>query len=79
MTLLNDGMNVQSITVSDAYDPANHNVDEVKQEVESGRVSASDALSAEEAGKNRVTLVEWLTEQTEPAGAGAGDTTSEEN
>ena len=42
------------------FDPAAHTVDEVKAYVEAYPDYAPDILEAEQDGKNRVTLVEWL-------------------
>jgi hypothetical protein len=44
------------------FDPAEHTIDEVKAFVADWPDSRADVLEAEEAGKNRVTLVEWLSE-----------------
>lgn len=44
-------------------DPAAGTVDEVKARVESGDVSADDVLAAEERGKRRSTLLDWLRER----------------
>lgn len=42
------------------FDPAEHTVDEVKAFVTEYPTMASAILEAEQAGKARVTLVEWL-------------------
>lgn len=42
------------------YDPGDHLVDDVKAYVTEHPDQRDEVLAAEEAGKNRVTLVEWL-------------------
>jgi hypothetical protein len=42
------------------FDPADHTIDEVKAFVTDWPDSRDDVLEAEEGGKNRVTLVDWL-------------------
>lgn len=44
---------------------ADTNVDEIKEKVESGEWSAEAVWEAEEAGKKRSTLTEWLEEKIE--------------
>lgn len=46
----------------ETFDPADHTVDDVKAWVEANPDYAADVLEAEEGGKNRVTLVDWLGE-----------------
>jgi len=46
----------------DEFDPGAHTVDEVKAYVEANPDYAVDISEAEAAGKNRVTLIEWLDE-----------------
>jgi len=50
------------VEASDDFDPGEHTVDEVKAWVEANPDYATDVSEAEAAGKNRVTLVEWLDE-----------------
>lgn len=61
------------------YDPGEYKIAEVKDYVETHPDEVDDVLAAEKAGKNRVTLVEWLTDHTEPAGDGAEETIEGEN
>lgn len=42
------------------FDPSAHTVEEVKQYVIDYPDDLADVIAAEKAGKNRVTLVEWL-------------------
>jgi len=51
--------------VSETYDPGEHTVEEVKTYVEEHPDEAEDVLAAEQDGKARVTLVEWLEQQGE--------------
>jgi hypothetical protein len=44
----------------DFFDPGNFTVQEVEDYVNANPDQAIDVLDAEEAGKNRVTLVAWL-------------------
>ena len=44
-----------------AYDPADHTVAEVEEYVNANPDQAQAVLDAEIAGKNRSTLVDWLT------------------
>lgn len=44
------------------YDPADHTVDDVKAWVEANPDYVTEVLEAEEGGKNRVTLVDWLSD-----------------
>ena len=44
------------------FDPADHTIDEVKEYVEVYPDSAQAMLDAESDGKDRVTLVSWLTD-----------------
>jgi hypothetical protein len=46
----------------ETFDPADHTVDEVKAWVEANPDYVTEVLEAEEGGKNRVTLVDWLNE-----------------
>jgi hypothetical protein len=46
----------------ETFDPADHTIDDVKAWVEANPDYAPDVLEAEEGGKNRVTLVDWLTD-----------------
>jgi outer membrane protein TolC len=46
-----------------AEDPARGTIDEVKDRVEAGEVSVDDVLRAEEEGKARKGLLEWLRER----------------
>ena len=50
----------QSVEGDEDFDPSQHSVDEVKAYVEANPDFAADISEAEAAGKNRVTLVEWL-------------------
>jgi len=50
------------VETSEDFDPGEHTVDEVKAWVEANPDYATDVSEAEAAGKNRVTLVEWLDE-----------------
>ena len=43
------------------YEPGDHTVDEVKVYVEANPDQADAVYDAEQAGKNRVTLLDWLT------------------
>lgn len=45
------------------YDPAEHTIAEVREYVEAYPHQRDAVLDAEQSGKNRVTLVEWLAEQ----------------
>jgi hypothetical protein len=47
------------------FDPGEHTIAEVRQYVEDYPSLWGDVLAAERAGKNRVTLVEWLAEEQE--------------
>jgi hypothetical protein len=47
-------------TASANYNSGDHTVDEVVSDVDSGKVSAQDALNSEKAGQNRSTLVSQL-------------------
>jgi len=49
--------------MSDSYDPSEHTVDEVKEYVTDNPGQAGEVLAAEQAGKNRTTLTDWLDEQ----------------
>lgn len=53
---------VEPEEVTDGFDPGEHTVDEVKDYVDANPDEAQDVLDAELDGKNRVTLVEWLTD-----------------
>jgi exonuclease VII small subunit len=46
--------------MSETYDPGEHTVDEVKEYVGDNPEQTDEVLAAEQAGKNRSTLVEWL-------------------
>ena len=69
----------------DVYDPAHYTVAEIEEFVTASAEDypdfAADVLAAEQAGKNRVTLVEWLTEfvadNTETSGNRAGKNNKE--
>jgi len=50
--------------VSEAYDPGEHTVEEVKTYIEEHRDEVADVLAAEQDGKARVTLVEWLEQES---------------
>lgn len=45
------------------FDPAAHTVDEVKAYADEHPEEIEELLEAEEAGKNRITLVDWLSQQ----------------
>jgi len=45
------------------YDPGDHTVDEVKTYVGDHPDQAGEVTKAEKAGKQRATLLEWLTSQ----------------
>ena len=47
------------------YDPADHNIDDVKKHVTENPDSRAAVLALEQAGQDRVTLVEWLTKTDE--------------
>ena len=49
--------------MSDTYDPGEHTVEEVKEYVGEHPDETQDILSAEQGGKARVTLVDWLESQ----------------
>lgn len=44
----------------DTFDPSEHTIDEVKDYVDAHPDEVDAVLNAEQAGKGRVTLVEWL-------------------
>lgn len=47
-------------TETDGFDVSQATVDEVIAAVKDGRIAAEDALEAEQAGKQRVSLLSWL-------------------
>lgn len=49
--------------MSEVYDPSEHTVDEVKSYVEEHPDECEAVLDAEQEGKDRITLVEWLEAQ----------------
>lgn len=51
---------VASESGSMAYDPADHTVDEVKAYADSHPADAPGLLTAERAGRSRVTLIDYL-------------------
>ena len=56
------GGGTQAATASSSgFDPGEHTVDEVKAHVDANPDQAQAVLDAELAGKNRTTLVDWLT------------------
>jgi hypothetical protein len=50
---------------SEEYDPGEYTVDEVKAYVEENPDQAQQVLMAEQAGKARVTLIDWLEESVD--------------
>ena len=46
----------------EAFDPGDYTIDDVKAHVEQNPGERDAVLAAEVAGKNRVTLVDWLTD-----------------
>ena len=50
----------------ESFDPGDHTIDEVKEYVTAHAEEVEAVLEAESAGKNRVTLVDWLEEQEIP-------------
>jgi hypothetical protein len=64
--LLDDGTSVLGSVAGaggDAFDPSEHNIDEVKEHVGDSRHRAKTVLNAEREGDARVTLIAWLEEQ----------------
>jgi hypothetical protein len=55
-----DSQRAQQAGTSANYNSGDHTVDEVISDVDSGKVSAQDALNSEKAGQNRSTLVSQL-------------------
>lgn len=49
--------------MSDTYDPGDYTVEEVKEYVTDNPDQADEVLAAEQAGKNRTTLTDWLESQ----------------
>lgn len=62
--------------MSETYDPGEHTVDEVKEYVGDNPDQTDEVLAAEQAGKNRSTLVEWL--EAGPAPEHPDETPAEE-
>ena len=62
--------------MSDTYDPGEHTVDEVKEYVGDNPDQRDEVLAAEQAGKNRSTLVDWL--EAGPAPEHPDETPAEE-
>jgi hypothetical protein len=59
-------VDAETITVveddaAEAFDPGDHSIADVKAYIEANPDELDDVLAAEEAGKGRVTLIEWLT------------------
>ena len=55
----------QAATEESSYDPGDDTVEEVKAYVEENPDQAEQVLMMEQAGKNRVTLTDWLEESLE--------------
>lgn len=56
---------VSEKTGSEKIDTSSLTIEEVHSKVDSGEWDAKAALASEETGKQRVTLMEWLSEQDE--------------